>query len=95
MEEPSESGDKFKEIFDLCDIDKDGYIDVKHFVELAKDNFGEGTTVEVGFITVYVRNQQSEVFMGVAAGVTHLPHVSNFHVIGHKLCTISSNVCVV
>uniref|UniRef100_A0A0B6ZQZ4 EF-hand domain-containing protein n=1 Tax=Arion vulgaris TaxID=1028688 RepID=A0A0B6ZQZ4_9EUPU len=47
MEELSDFGDKFKEIFDLCDVDKDGYIDVKHFVELAKDHFGgEGTTAE-------------------------------------------------
>ncbi|BFZ18041.1 hypothetical protein BsWGS_21083 [Bradybaena similaris] len=47
MEELSDFGDKFKEIFDLCDIDKDGYIDVKHFAELAKDHFGaEGTTPE-------------------------------------------------
>ncbi|CAG5136677.1 unnamed protein product [Candidula unifasciata] len=47
MEELSDFGDKFKEIFDLCDIDKDGYIDVRHFAELAKDHFGgEGTTPE-------------------------------------------------
>ncbi|XP_013066260.1 rab11 family-interacting protein 4B-like isoform X3 [Biomphalaria glabrata] len=39
MEEHSEFSDKFKQIFDLCDVDKDGYIDVHHFQELAKDHF--------------------------------------------------------
>ncbi|KAH9489893.1 hypothetical protein Btru_044515, partial [Bulinus truncatus] len=39
MEEHSEFSDKFKQIFDLCDVDKDGFIDVKHFQELARDHF--------------------------------------------------------
>lgn len=47
MEELSEFGEKFKEIFDLCDLDKDGYIDVKHFIELAKEHFGAEGTSEV------------------------------------------------
>lgn len=56
MEELSDFGDKFKEIFDLCDIDKDGYIDVKHFAELAKDHFGaEGTTPEVGCVSSIIK----------------------------------------
>lgn len=46
MEDPYESVDKFKAIFDLCDEDKDGYIDVDHFKGLAKDHFGaEGLEV--------------------------------------------------
>lgn len=46
MEDPLEYGDKFKQIFDLCDLDKDGFIDVQHFTELAQDHFGAyGTEV--------------------------------------------------
>lgn len=38
--------DKFKEIFDLCDVDRDGFIDVDHFKGLAKEHFGaEGIEV--------------------------------------------------
>ncbi|KAK3767877.1 hypothetical protein RRG08_059207 [Elysia crispata] len=40
MEEHNDFSDKFKDIFDLCDVDKDGYIDVHHFKELAADHFG-------------------------------------------------------
>lgn len=48
MEEPLDVDftDKFKEIFDLCDVDSDGYIDVEHFKGLAKEHFGaDGTEV--------------------------------------------------
>ena len=48
MEDPQESADRFRAIFDLCDEDKDGFIDVDHFTGLAKDHFGaEGLDVEV------------------------------------------------
>ena len=43
-EHTSDFSDKFKVIFDLCDVDKDGYIDVKHFSELAQDHFGAAST---------------------------------------------------
>nr|KAG5709696.1 hypothetical protein BaRGS_027721 [Batillaria attramentaria] len=45
--------DKFKAIFDLCDEDKDGYIDVDHFKGLAKDHFGaEGEEEITGVINL-------------------------------------------
>ena len=48
MENPQDDVDRFRAIFDLCDEDKDGYIDVDHFKELAKDHFGaEGLDLEV------------------------------------------------
>lgn len=41
---------RLKTIFDICDEDKDGYIDISHFASLAKDHFGaEG--FKVRFIT--------------------------------------------
>ncbi|XP_012939801.1 rab11 family-interacting protein 4B [Aplysia californica] len=53
MDEQPEYSDKFKEIFDLCDVDKDGYIDVRHFTELAHDHFGAASTEELtGVITL-------------------------------------------
>ena len=43
--EPDFSADnRIKEIFDLCDVDKDGFIDVNHFQELAQDHFGAAST---------------------------------------------------
>lgn len=47
MEDPYESADKLKAIFDLCDEDKDGYIDVDHFKDLAKDHFGAESEEEI------------------------------------------------
>ena len=48
MEDTDGSVERFRAIFDLCDTDKDGYIDVDHFKELAKDHFGaEGLDLEV------------------------------------------------
>lgn len=48
MEDQQDDGDRFRAIFDLCDDDKDGYIDVEHFKGLAKDHFGaEGLDLEV------------------------------------------------
>ena len=48
MEDLQDSNDRYKAIFDLCDDDHDGYIDVDHFKELAKDHFGaEGLELEV------------------------------------------------
>ena len=44
MEDHNDFSDKFKDIFDLCDIDKDGFIDVHHFKELAADHFGAAGT---------------------------------------------------
>ncbi|KAK7111662.1 rab11 family-interacting protein 4B-like isoform X1 [Littorina saxatilis] len=47
MEDQQDDGDRFRAIFDLCDDDKDGYIDVEHFKGLAKDHFGaEGLDLE-------------------------------------------------
>lgn len=47
MEDLQNDSERFKAIFDLCDEDKDGYIDVIHFTELAKDHFGaEGLDLE-------------------------------------------------
>lgn len=40
MELPQEYAERLRTIFDLCDEDKDGYIDVLHFKGLAKDHFG-------------------------------------------------------
>ncbi|XP_059146652.1 rab11 family-interacting protein 4B-like isoform X2 [Physella acuta] len=47
MEDTLEHSDKFKQIFDLCDVDKDGFIDVQHFTELAQDHFGAYGTEEL------------------------------------------------
>ncbi|KAK7501285.1 hypothetical protein BaRGS_00007410 [Batillaria attramentaria] len=53
MDDPYDSADKFKAIFDLCDEDKDGYIDVDHFKGLAKDHFGaEGEEEITGVINL-------------------------------------------
>ncbi|XP_076447175.1 rab11 family-interacting protein 4-like isoform X6 [Babylonia areolata] len=47
MEDHQSNADRYKAIFDLCDDDKDGYIDVDHFRGLAKDHFGaEGLDLE-------------------------------------------------
>ena len=46
MDDNPDNAEKFRAIFDLCDEDKDGYIDVDHFTELAKDHFG-AESVEV------------------------------------------------
>lgn len=32
--------DKLHDVFDLCDVEKKGYISVEHFVSLAKEHFG-------------------------------------------------------
>ena len=54
MENPQDNVDRFRAIFDLCDEDKDGYIDVDHFKELAKDHFGaEGLDLEVRVRSAY------------------------------------------
>ena len=37
------SGDymeRLRAVFDLCDVDKQGFISVAHFVELAREHFG-------------------------------------------------------
>jgi len=31
---------RLKDVFDLCDIDKRGYISIDHFVQLANQHFG-------------------------------------------------------
>jgi len=32
--------EKLQTVFDVCDVEKEGYITVNHFKELAKDHFG-------------------------------------------------------
>ncbi|KAL8593318.1 hypothetical protein ACOMHN_009971 [Nucella lapillus] len=47
MEDHQSSTDRYRAIFDLVDNDDDGYIDVDHFKDLAKDHFGaEGLDLE-------------------------------------------------
>jgi len=31
---------RLKDVFDLCDVDKRGYISIDHFVQLANEHFG-------------------------------------------------------
>jgi len=31
---------RLRDVFDLCDIDKRGYISIDHFVQLANEHFG-------------------------------------------------------
>ena len=42
MEDIYDNVTRLRTFFDYCDDDKDGYIDVEHFMSLAKDHFGGG-----------------------------------------------------
>ena len=53
MDMPEHYEDKLRDVFQLCDSEKKGYISVQHFVSLAKEHFGaEGQGEEVCVIHV-------------------------------------------
>ena len=49
---------RLRDVFDLCDIDKRGYISIDHFVQLANEHFGTSgwdsdKQQEVSFYVLY------------------------------------------